>query len=197
MAAHRTPPYPYTMHTPTQTPLPPFLRRVRNTVVHRGVCFFVLSLDDRRNSILCRCFRRRDVYRRRHGKSMCHPPRWLSSSGTFIPFDCSAAFWNQTVSTSLPGLPPLLRGALATTLTPKSIFFLVLFCFAFFFGGGEGGFFLKSPEMTREVYRSFQLTAVSQTGTFLKKFSSHFWLKVQRIARRLELQTLENQLLGQ
>ena len=105
------------------------------------ICFFVLSLDDRRNSILCRCFRRRDVYRRRHGKSMCHPSRWLSSSGTFMPFDCSAAFWNQTVSTSLLGLPPLLRGALTTTLTPKSIFFLVfcfvLFCF-FFLGGGGG-----------------------------------------------------------
>ena len=105
------------------------------------ICFFVLSLDDRRNSILCRCFRRRDVHRCGHGKSMCHPPRWLSSSGTFMPFGCSAAFWNQTVSTSLPGLPPLLRGALATTLKPKSIFFLVfLFCFVLlFFLGGRGG----------------------------------------------------------
>ena len=104
------------------------------------ICFFVLSLDDRRNSILCRCFRRRDVHRCGHGKSMCHPPRWLSSSGTFMPFGGSAAFWNQTVSTSLPGLPPLLWGALATTLNPKSIVFLVfcsvLFCF-FFFGWGD------------------------------------------------------------
>ena len=35
------------------------------------ISFFVLSLDNRRNSILCRCFRRRDVYRRRHGKYLC------------------------------------------------------------------------------------------------------------------------------
>ena len=72
-----------------------------------------------------------------------------------------------------------------------------LFCFVLLLFFWVGGFFFKSPEMTREVYRSFQLTAVSQTGIFLKKFSSHFLLKVQRIARRLELQTWENQLLLQ
>ena len=46
-------------------------------------------------------------------------------------------------------------------------FVLFLFFFFVFFGGGGHSFF-KSKEMTGEVYHSFQITAVSQTGLFLR-----------------------------
>ena len=67
--------------------------------------------------------------------STCHCVTTHHDGCLLQELSCSLAVWNQTVSTSLPGLSfPLLWGAMATKLKPESIFFFFcLFCFVFVF----------------------------------------------------------------